>query len=199
MKKTLIISGLVLVAAVVLLFTVGMTAPPEDAVRAGITGNVINTQTLAESEVQGDIVPINTETSMFEFEGYGPGKSHVGVFEEFSGNLLYNNGQIVGVEGTIQADSVNTGIGGLDSHLKNEDFFHVEMYPEIQFSSTNIDTQAGQATGPLTFLGVTKEITFPVEVTDNSISTDFILDTTPFGMQHTGTDKEVRIAFEFSI
>lgn len=198
MKKALVITSIVLVTAVVLLFTVGMTAPPENAVRAGITGNVVNTGSLAESEVEGDIVPINTEESMFEFEGYGPGKSHIGVFEEFSGNLLYEDGQITGVEGTIQADSVNTGISGLDSHLKNEDFFHVEMYPEIKFSTTNIDLEAGQATGPLTFLGVTKEITFPVEISEEGISTDFILDTTPFGMQHTGTDKEVRIAFEFS-
>ena len=53
-------------------------------------------------------------------------------------------------------------------------------------------------TGDLTFLGVTKELTFPVILTDESISADFVFDATLFGMSHAATNDEVRIAFTFT-
>ena len=52
-------------------------------------------------------------------------------------------------------------------------------------------------TGNLLFRGVEKELTVPVTMSDNQISTEFFLDTTPFNLKYTGVNKEVRIKFDF--
>lgn len=59
----------------------------------------------------------------------------------------------------IDASSVNTANEKRDDHLRNEDFFHVEVYPQICFASTSIvKTQEGYTTkGMLTMHGVERE------------------------------------------
>ena len=54
-------------------------------------------------------------------------------------------------------------------------------------------------TGLLTFHGITNKVSFPVIVSDNMISADFMLDTTPYKMKHVGVNKEVLISFKFGI
>ena len=63
----------------------------------------------------------------------------------------------------IDANSINTGNNKRDEHLRKEDFFDVEKYPTICFSSTNIvNTKMGYtARGNLTLHGVTKEVAIP--------------------------------------
>jgi len=176
----------------ILLIAVGVYAfaqyTPGEGDRAGVgevTGNVV---------AQGTAVPIDPQKSNFEFEGYAVGKSHIGTFNDWQGKIYRENGQITGVEGTIQANSVNTGIGGLDKHLKSDDFFDVEQFPEITFESTNINQ--GIMTGILTFRGVEKQLTFPVTL-DESVEAEFFLDVTPFNFKYTGVNKEVRLKFDF--
>lgn len=137
------------------------------------------------------------ENVQFEFEGYSVGKSHIGTFDEWSVHGVYEDDELIGLEAQFNPNSVNTGIEGLDKHLKNEDFFDVENNAEISFQSTSLSEDT--ISGKLTFLGVTKEITFPVELTDESVSTDFLLDTSPFGMKYTGVNSEVRINFTLNL
>lgn len=178
-----------------LLIVAACTAPPEDATRANIVANTaLDTQVEDTPNQEYEVVSINKDESTFEFEGYGPGKSHLGTFEEWEGSLYVQEGMIVGGEGVIEAASVSTGIDGLDNHLKSNDFFGVETNPQIKIQSTGLDN--GMLSANLDFLGVEKEISFPVEVSENSLSADFVLDTTPFGMDYTGVNNEVRIAFE---
>lgn len=150
-----------------------------------------------QENMDSPTVPINKEASSFEFEGFGPGKSHLGIFESWQGTMHFENEEIKGIEGSIDPSSVKTDSTRLDDHLRSSDFFDVEMYPEMKFVSTELIDNT--MTGDLTFRGVTKSISFPVNLTANSISTDFILDTSLFGMEYTGVNKEVRIAFTFSV
>ena len=190
MKKGIII-GVSLVVLVGLVWGVSQysTGEGERAQVSDITGNAnsefAESNTVFNSE---DTVSINKQSSNFEFEGYTVGKSHVGTFDSWEGEVFMSDGEIVGVQGTIQADSVNTGIGGLDRHLKNDDFF----------DTTNINKENNEMTGNLLFRGVTKEITFPITTTEKSVSAEFFLDTTPFNFKYTGINKEVRIKFDFS-
>lgn len=161
--------------------------PGDEASISEISGNAVN--------YAGDkIVPVDQSNSFFEFEGYAVGKSHIGTFDDWSGNLIYYNGEIIGADGMINVVSVNTGIDKLDNHLKNDDFFDVEKYPEIKFVSTGLED--GIMTGELDFRGVKKEISFPI-VIDNGISADFFLDVTSFEFKNTGVNKDVRISFRF--
>ena len=69
-------------------------------------------------------------------------------------------------EFTIQAASLTTGVERRDAHLRNEDFFHSDVYPTITFRSTSVES-AGidryTVTGDLTIRDVTNTFTFDVD------------------------------------
>jgi polyisoprenoid-binding protein YceI len=68
----------------------------------------------------------------------------------------------------IRAASVTTDLKDRDDHLRGEDFFFVERYPEIVFSSTKIsmhEKEKGIVEGDLTMRGVTKHVAFPFGIT----------------------------------
>lgn len=68
---------------------------------------------------------------------------------------------------TIQATSINTGIPERDQHLRSKDFFNVEEYPTITFTSKNIiriDDSRYEAKGTFRMHGVSKEITLPFQI-----------------------------------
>jgi polyisoprenoid-binding protein YceI len=145
---------------------------------------------------EGEEIIVEGEGANFEFEGYAVGKSHIGKFDDWKGSLYMDEDEIVGFEGFIQADSVSTGIEGLDSHLRSDDFFAVKKYPEIRFVSIDIDSENSHATGNLVFKGITKEVAFPISVTKGGVSGEFFLDTEPFGFKYAAVNKEVRIKFD---
>lgn len=67
----------------------------------------------------------------------------------------------------IDASSIDTGVADRDAHLRSADFFDVERYPEITFSSTGITQGAAdrlRVTGTLTIKGVTRDAVLDVEV-----------------------------------
>jgi Uncharacterized conserved protein len=66
----------------------------------------------------------------------------------------------------IKAASVDTGFGARDTHLRSDDFFGVETYPEIRVVSTEIRAKGGNeyvVTADVTIRGVTKPVDFEVE------------------------------------
>ena len=69
------------------------------------------------------------------------------------------------VEVSIPAASVRTVDDKLDAHLKDADFFDVEKFPTLTFTSTSIRPSGGRdyaVTGDLTIRGVTKSVTLSV-------------------------------------
>ena len=70
---------------------------------------------------------------------------------------------------TIKTSSVDTGIEKRDNHLRSDDFFNAEQYPEIKFVSTKItDINEDEGTfhlhGDLTIRDVTKAIVLEGEL-----------------------------------
>ena len=73
---------------------------------------------------------------------------------------------------TIQAASIDTRNADRDAHLRGNDFFDMERYPEITFASTSVeqvDADAYRVTGDLTIKGVTKPVTVDFEYTGTAI------------------------------
>lgn len=67
----------------------------------------------------------------------------------------------------IDASSIDTGVADRDAHLRSADFFDVERYPEITFTSTAVTQAAAdrlRVTGALTIKGVTRDVALEVEV-----------------------------------
>jgi polyisoprenoid-binding protein YceI len=91
-----------------------------------------------------------------------------GEFRNVSGTVQLDEKDVTKskVEATIDATTVNTRVADRDTHLKSEDFLHVEKYPKITFKSKSIKAGGSgslQVKGDLTIRGVTKEVVLNVE------------------------------------
>lgn len=91
-----------------------------------------------------------------------------GRFDRFSGTIegpLDDLAQAkVSVE--IEAASINTGVADRDAHLRSGDFFDVEQFPALRFTSTRIEQLSDdryRVHGDLTIRDVTRELSLEVE------------------------------------
>jgi polyisoprenoid-binding protein YceI len=92
------------------------------------------------------------------------------------------------IDVTIEVASVNTGNEQRDGHLRTNDFFDAETYPQIRFVSTNverIDPENYRLTGDLTIKGITKPVSVDFEFT--GVATD------PFGNERAGFEGKATI------
>lgn len=90
-----------------------------------------------------------------------------GGFEKMSGRFLYDREDLSksSVEVTIDASSINTREPQRDAHLRSPDFFDVEKYPTITFTSVRFDGNGDElrVVGNLTIHGVTQLVTLDIE------------------------------------
>ncbi|MGB3409813.1 MAG: YceI family protein [Microthrixaceae bacterium] len=99
-----------------------------------------------------------------------------GSFNEFdgSGYLDTENPANSKLELTIKAASIDTRSPDRDAHLRSNDFFDMEAYPEIKFVSTAIEQTSDdefKVTGDLTIKGVTKPVSIDFEYTGSAVDT----------------------------
>jgi len=87
-----------------------------------------------------------------------------GTFDDFTVNVESSKPDFSDAVFTLDAktNSINTRVEARNNHLKSADFFDVEKYPELTFTSTDIKP-AGKnkykLSGNLTIHGVTKPVT----------------------------------------
>jgi polyisoprenoid-binding protein YceI len=90
-----------------------------------------------------------------------------GRFDKFEGTIETAADPLAStVTADVDLSSVNTGNETRDNHVRSEDFFHVEKYPTMSFRSTGVrpDGENFLLDGDLTLRGVTKPVTFRLEV-----------------------------------
>ena len=91
-----------------------------------------------------------------------------GQFTALTGSLSLDESDLANahVEATLDAASVTTRDAQRDAHLKSPDFFDVEKFPTLAFTSTRVSRNSEgeiEAAGNLTIHGVTREVVFAVE------------------------------------
>ena len=97
-----------------------------------------------------------------------------GAFNEYEGEGYFDveDPSQSHLEITIKADSIDTRNADRDAHLKSNDFFDMENYPEIRFRTTSVEP-AGDNTfrvsGDLTIKGVTNPVRFDLEFTGSAV------------------------------
>ncbi len=68
---------------------------------------------------------------------------------------------------TVQIDSIDTSDVQRDAHLKADDFFNAEKFPEMKFESTKLETTSTvneyKMHGNLTIRDITKQVVFTLE------------------------------------
>jgi polyisoprenoid-binding protein YceI len=119
-----------------------------------------------ESSVKLEVEP-NHSTVGFGVEIAGFTRV-TGKFKDFKIELDYVDGDITKsrINAFIDAASIDTGIPDRDAHLRSEDFFHVERFPEITFRSESIERKGDHymARGYFSIHGVDSEIELPFEI-----------------------------------
>ncbi|MEV4312133.1 YceI family protein [Actinocrispum sp. NPDC049592] len=111
------------------------------------------------------IDPIHSDVS-FIVRHLGVSKVR-GQFNTFTGEIVTHEDVLSSsVTATIDAASFHTRQEQRDSHVRGEDFLHVEEYPELTFTSTGVrhDGEQFLLDGNLTIRGVTKPVTLNLEI-----------------------------------
>lgn len=114
-----------------------------------------------------DTLQIDKSHSSTEFKVRHLTANVRGSFTDFDGSINVDpaNPTRGSVTFKIKAASIDTNEPKRDAHLRSEDFFFVEKYPEITFKSSSIKP-AGKdrynVAGTLTMRGVSKQVVLPV-------------------------------------
>lgn len=121
-----------------------------------------------------------------------------GSFDKASLTINADEKNFVNSKLTFSADvnSVNTHIEARDKHLKNADFFDVEKYPTMDFTSTSLTKVKNNyytLKGNLTMHGVTKPVTLNLLYRGSTVNANS--KKTTYGYQITGSIK--RSDFDF--
>jgi polyisoprenoid-binding protein YceI len=90
-----------------------------------------------------------------------------GRFDRFEGTIQFDpeHPEATVIRASAEAASVNTNNGKRDKHLRSSDFFDVEKYRTLEFTSqklTGWSNGSGKLLGTLTIHGVSREVEFDV-------------------------------------
>src|SRR5688572_2910160 len=90
-----------------------------------------------------------------------------GGFSDFRGMIQFDKTapEQSSVDFTIQAASIDTSVSDRDKHLRSADFFDVEKFPTLTFTSESVTPHGSErfdVNGTLTIRGTAKHLTIPV-------------------------------------
>lgn len=144
----------------------------------------------------------DTEQSAIEWVGAKVTGDHDGGFQDWEGTATLRDGELHRLTFTVDTTSIFSDDPDLTDHLKSDDFFSVDEYPEATFRSTNIEPKATdgathEITGNFTIRDITNSVTFPatVELDEESLqaNTEFTIQRFDFGIEYKGqTDNLIR-------
>jgi polyisoprenoid-binding protein YceI len=106
------------------------------------------------------------ESSPVRFVVKNAGIKVGGTIEGIQGLLEVDpiNENLIKIEGTVDPNTIETGISLRDNHLKKEEYFNVKKYPKLHIISTSFSKNGnGKYTGSfdLTMKGVKKSFSIP--------------------------------------
>ncbi|MGY4383324.1 polyisoprenoid-binding protein YceI [Pedobacter sp. UYP24] len=90
-----------------------------------------------------------------------------GSFKKFDGTVVAAKPDLTDakISFTVDVNSISTNVEQRDNHLKSNDFFNAETYPNMTFESTAFKKLSGnnyELSGKLTIRDVTKDVKFAV-------------------------------------
>ena len=114
------------------------------------------------------------------------------------------------IEGSVEASSIQTGIGLRDRHLRGKDYFDAAAHPQISMKLQKLEKSGNLFSGlfQLSMKGKTKEVRIPVQFlkkshTTSSLQTNFTLNRLDFGIGNSswtlGDEVSVLVSFELKL
>lgn len=194
-----------------ILFLAGIVATFAACASGGVKTEATAAKTSGETTYD-EIYTVNTNESELGWQGWKPTGTHNGTVNITDGELMVNNGQVVGGNFTIAMSSITVSDiedpeynAKLKGHLTSADFFEVETFPTATFDITGIKAVDENAidlskekgdiipnyaiTGNLTMKDISKSITFNaiIKMAENQISAQtnqFFIDRTDWNVQY---------------
>ena len=121
---------------------------------------------------------LETEKSAVSFNIKNFGRKVDGSFGGMKADIKFdeNNPEKSSFSGSIQVNTINTGIKKRDKDLMSDHYFAADKYPTINFKSKSASkTASGYVTkGDLTIKGITKETEIPFTFTNMGDHGEFV-------------------------
>ncbi|MDP3836818.1 MAG: YceI family protein [bacterium] len=160
-----------------------------------VTPPVIENENETSTAPSDGIYLVDTEVSVIRWRGERViGNSHEGTTNLQSGNFTVTEGELSGGEFIITMTSLKSDENNdrLETHLKSEDFFQVETYPEAKLSITNVTKEEGlgvfTANANLTIKDITAPISFIARLSEAEglvrVQADLSIDRTIWGVKY---------------
>lgn len=113
-----------------------------------------------------------------------------GTFSDWTAevNIDQENPANSTIKATIKTASITTGNADRDGHVRGEDFFDVEQFPDMTFVATDVKfdgANAATVTGDLTIKETTKQVTLDVEIAGTEVD--------PWGQTRIGFDASTTV------
>lgn len=129
-------------------------------------------------------VKLDTEKASVSFE-FVSGKTK-GTIDDISASIQFNSEDLTKsvITGSANVEALTTGNNGRDKHLKSDDYFDVEHFPTMKFTSTSISADGLNFTakGTLTIKDVTKDVAFTVTIEGGSMIFEATIYSSDFGI-----------------
>jgi len=154
---------------------------------------IVAFMTFSFTTMDGIKKEINVESSKVIWKGYKVTGSHQGTIAIKTGNLVFDNNELVGGSFTINMSSIIvTDLEGeykekLEGHLKSDDFFGVENFPTASLIFTKVKStgkNSYEVTGNITIKEKTDTITFDVSIYGNKANASLKIDRTKFDVRY---------------
>lgn len=118
---------------------------------------------------------------------------HEGNLSLQSGVLTMDNGVLTGGTFVVDMNSMTctdlegSSAGNLIGHLKSDDFFSVEKYPEARLNITQVESKGNglySITGDFTIKGITHPATFDLTMSENTATANVIIDRSKYDVRY---------------
>ena len=130
------------------------------------------------SSLQAQTYKAETEKAIIMWQGKKIGGEHTGSIKlksaeiEMKYNRPVSGTVIIDMTSIVDTDIENDGMRNrLEDHLKSDDFFSVEKYPEAMFEITGSESKNGgpiKIIGNITIKGTTEPLEFTSNLTDSN-------------------------------
>ena len=136
---------------------------------------------------------INIEKSTIHWLGKKVTGQHEGNISLKSGVLTMEEGRLTGGEFIVDMTSITCtdlegkSAGNLVGHLKSDDFFGVDNYPEAKLTFNQIEDKGEGVygiTGDFTIKGQTHPASFDLKMSEGSASSVVIIDRSKYGVRY---------------
>ena len=159
---------------------------------------------------------INVEKSKINWVGEKVTGKHSGTPDFKDGVIIFQKNKLAGGIFTVNMTSLTVtdikageGKEELEGHLKADDFFGTEKFPTAKLEFKTIATKSAElytVTADLTIKGITKPITFDLNVKGNSATTTLKVDRTKYDIKYNSKsffesigDKAIYDEFELTV